>query len=176
MKRAGAGPSANRITLLRDADGDGVAEIKRTFLQGLNSPFGMALVGDAFYVANTDARRALPLPDGENAHHRPARRSPTCPGGPINHHWTKNLIASPDGTKLYVTVGSNSNVGENGIDDREGPRGDPGRSIATTRQAPRLSPPACAIRTALAWEPQSAAVDRRQRARRTRQRPRRPTT
>ena len=120
QKRAGSTRTAspNRITLLRDADGDGIAEIKRPFLTGLNSPFGMALVGDALYVANTDALMRFHY-DGENV-------SPTgekvadLPGGPIDHHWTKNVIASEDGKKLYVTVGSNSNVGENGLDKEEG--------------------------------------------------------
>ncbi|MGZ5918943.1 MAG: PQQ-dependent sugar dehydrogenase [Hyphomicrobium sp.] len=120
MKRAGSRRTAspNRITLLRDADGDGIAEIKRPFLSGLNSPFGMALVGDAFYVADTDALMRFHY-DGETV-------SPTgekvadLPGGPIDHHWTKNVIASEDGKKLYVTVGSNSNVGENGLDKEEG--------------------------------------------------------
>ncbi len=120
QKRAGSTRTAspNRITLLRDADGDGIAEIKRPFLTGLNSPFGMALVGDALYVANTDALMRFHY-DGENV-------SPTgekvadLPGWPIDHHWTKNVIASEDGKKLYVTVGSNSNVGENGIDKEEG--------------------------------------------------------
>jgi glucose/arabinose dehydrogenase len=120
QKRAGSTRTAspNRITLLRDGDGDGIAEIKRTFLTGLNSPFGIALVGDALYVANTDALMRFHY-DGENV-------SPTgekvadLPGGPIDHHWTKNVIASEDGKKLYVTVGSNSNVGENGLDKEEG--------------------------------------------------------
>ena len=120
QKRAGSTRTAspNRITLLRDGDGDGIAEIKRPFLTGLNSPFGMALVGDALYVANTDALMRFHY-DGENV-------SPTgekvadLPGGPIDHHWTKNVIASEDGKKLYVTVGSNSNVGENGLDKEEG--------------------------------------------------------
>ena len=116
MKRAGSTkkPSPNRITLLRDADGDGVAEIKRTFLAGLNSPFGMALVGDAFYVADTDALLRFRY-DGENVS-QAGEKVADLPGGPINHHWTKNVIASEDGKKLYVTVGSNSNVGENGLD------------------------------------------------------------
>jgi glucose/arabinose dehydrogenase len=119
MKRAGSSKkaSANRITLLRDADGDGVAEVKRTFLTGLNSPFGMALVSDAFYVANTDALMRFRY-DGENVS-RTGEVVAILPGGPINHHWTKNIIASEDGRKLYVTVGSNSNVGENGLNNEE---------------------------------------------------------
>jgi len=121
MKRAGAGvPSANRITLLRDADGDGVAETRTVFLQGLNSPFGMALIGNNFYVANTDGVVRFPYEAGQTAITAPAVAVTGLPGGPINHHWTKSLIASPDGSKLYATVGSNSNVGENGMDAEAG--------------------------------------------------------
>lgn len=116
MGKAGATvPSANRISLLRDADGDGVAELKTPFLSGLNSPFGMALVGDTLYVANTDAVVAFPYVAGATSIAAPARKIADLPAGPINHHWTKSLIASPDGTKLYAGVGSNSNVGENGM-------------------------------------------------------------
>jgi glucose/arabinose dehydrogenase len=115
MAGAGAGvPSANRITLLRDTDGDGVAETRSVFLQHLNSPFGMALVGDTFYVADTDALLAFPYRAGETSIAAPGRKVIDLPAGTINHHWTKNVIASQDGRKLYVTVGSNSNVGENG--------------------------------------------------------------
>ncbi len=116
MKKAGAGvPSANRITLLRDADRDGVAELKTPFLTNLYSPFGMALVGDTLYVANADAIVAFPYVAGATRVTAPGRKIVDLPGGPINHHWTKNIIASPDGSKLYATVGSNSNVGENGM-------------------------------------------------------------
>lgn len=115
--KAGAGvPSANRITLLRDADGDGVAEVKTTFLRGLNSPFGVALVGNDLYVANTDAIMKFPYKEGETSISIPGTKLADLPGGRINHHWTKDLTASKDGTKLYATVGSNSNVGENGLD------------------------------------------------------------
>ena len=121
QKRAGAGvPSANRITLLRDADGDGVAETRTVFLKDLNSPFGMALVGHDFYVANTDAVMRFPYEDGATQITTPGTKVADLPGGPINHHWTKNIIASRDGSKLYATVGSNSNVGENGLDKEEG--------------------------------------------------------
>lgn len=117
MSRAGAHtPSANRITLLRDADSDGVAEIRSVFLEGLNSPFGMALVGDDFYVANSDAIVKFPYHAGETKITEPGVKLADLPAGRINHHWTKDLTASPDGTKLYATVGSNSNVGENGIE------------------------------------------------------------
>lgn len=116
MKKAGgASPSANRITLLRDANGDGVAETHTSFLTGLNSPFGMALVGDTLYVADTDALLAFPYKTGETAITAPPVKITDLPGGPINHHWTKNVIASPDGRTLYVTVGSNSNVDDRGI-------------------------------------------------------------
>lgn len=117
MKKAGAAvPSANRITLLRDADGDGRAEVRTAFLVNLNSPFGMALVGDAFYVAASDALLRYPYPEGATALTGTAETIVELPAGPLNHHWTKNVIASPDGRRLYVTVGSNSNVAENGID------------------------------------------------------------
>lgn len=116
MKKAGAGvPSANRITLLRDTDHDGVAELKTPFLTNLYSPFGMALVGNTLYVANADAIVAFPYVAGETRITAAPRKVADLPGGPINHHWTKNIIASPDGAKLYATVGSNSNVGENGM-------------------------------------------------------------
>ncbi len=116
MKRAGAGvPSPDRITLLRDADGDGVAEMRTPFLTGLYSPFGMALAGGTLYVANTDAVVAFPYRAGETAITARGRKVADLPAGPINHHWTKDLIASRDGRSLYVSVGSNSNVGENGI-------------------------------------------------------------
>ncbi len=118
MQRAGARvPSANRITLLRDADGDGVAEFASTFLENLNSPFGMALIGDVLYVANTDAIVAFAYTEGATKITGPGRMIAALPAGPINHHWTKDIIASPDGTKLYATVGSNSNVGENGMEN-----------------------------------------------------------
>jgi glucose/arabinose dehydrogenase len=121
MKKAGAAvPSANRITLLRDADGDGVAEARFAFLEGLNSPFGMALVGNDFYVANTDAVLRFPYSPGATSITTPGVRLAELPAGTRNHHWTKNLIASPDGSKLYVTVGSNSNVAEHGMQAEEG--------------------------------------------------------
>ncbi len=116
MKKAGSVvPSANRITLLRDANHDGVAELKTPFLTNLYSPFGMALVGDTLYVANADAIVAFPYKAGETQITAAPRKVADLPGGPINHHWTKNIIASQDGSKLYATVGSNSNVGENGM-------------------------------------------------------------
>jgi len=116
MKRAGADtPSANRITLLRDTNGDGVVDFHSVFLQGLNSPFGMALVGNTFYVANSDAVVRFPYRLGDTEIKATGETLTALPAGTINHHWTKNLIASQDGHKLYVTIGSNSNAAENGI-------------------------------------------------------------
>ena len=116
QKKAGAGvPSANRITLLRDADGDGVAETRTAFVEGLNSPFGMALVGSTLYIANADAIVSVPYTTGDTRIVDAPKKLIDLPGGPINHHWTKNIIASADGTKLYASIGSNSNVAENGI-------------------------------------------------------------
>jgi glucose/arabinose dehydrogenase len=116
-KRAGSAvPSANRITLLRDANGDGVAETRTVFLEGLNSPFGMSLVGNDLYVANTDAVVRFPYSAGETKITAPATKVADLPAGPRNHHWTKNVIANRDGSRLYVTVGSNSNAAENGLD------------------------------------------------------------
>ena len=121
MARAGAGvPTANRITLLRDADGDGKAEIRTVFLQNLNSPFGMALVGNDLYIANSDALVRFPYQTGQTSISAAPVKVVDLPAGPINHHWTKNVIASPDGLKLYVTVGSNSNVGERGAEAETG--------------------------------------------------------
>jgi glucose/arabinose dehydrogenase len=118
MKRAGAAvPSANRISLLRDADGDGVAETRSVFRAGLNSPFGMTLLGDALVVANTDALVRFPYRDGDTELRGEPQTIAPLPAGPINHHWTKNVIATPDGTLLLATVGSNSNVAENGIEN-----------------------------------------------------------
>ncbi|MBD9577442.1 sorbosone dehydrogenase family protein [Pseudomonas sp. PDM23] len=117
MEKAGANvPSANRITLLRDADGDGVPEQRSVLLEGLFSPFGMALVDNWLYVANADAVVRFPYKTGETTISAKAEKVVDLPGGPINHHWTKNILASPDGRYLYATVGSNSNVGENGLD------------------------------------------------------------
>jgi glucose/arabinose dehydrogenase len=116
MAKAGSTvPSANRITLLRDADGDGVAEVRTQFLKGLYSPFGIALVGDRLYVANADALVSFPYKEGDTQISAAPSFVANLPGG-INHHWTKSLLASRDGNKLYVGVGSNSNVAENGMD------------------------------------------------------------
>jgi glucose/arabinose dehydrogenase len=116
MRNAGAAaPSANRITLLRDADGDGVAEARFTLIDGLNSPFGMALAGASLYIANSDALVRAPFAPGQTAIMAAPVKVADLPGGPLNHHWTKNVIASADGARLFVTTGSNSNVGEHGL-------------------------------------------------------------
>jgi glucose/arabinose dehydrogenase len=117
QSRAGAHTtSANRITLLRDANGDGIAETRSVFLEGLNSPFGMALVGNDFYVANSDAILKFPYRTGDTKITASGVKLADLPAGPLNHHWTKDLVASRDGSKLYATVGSNSNIGENGME------------------------------------------------------------
>ena len=147
QRNAGAGvPSANRITLLRDADGDGVAETRSVFLDGLNSPFGMALVGNTFYVANTDAVVSFPYEEGQTEITAEATKVTDLPAGTINHHWTKGLIASGDGSKLYVSVGSNSNIAENGI---EAEKDRASILEVVRRQGPIVSlRPACATRWA----------------------------
>jgi glucose/arabinose dehydrogenase len=118
MERAGATvPSANRITLLRDTDGDGTADFRSELLRGLNSPFGMALVGNHLYVANTDSVMRFPYEADDTRISVPGEKVADLPAGTINHHWTRNIIASHDGSRLYVTVGSNSNVGENGMEN-----------------------------------------------------------
>ena len=157
MKRAGAvTPSANRITLVRDADNDGAPEARTTFLSGLNSPFGMALVRDTLYVADTDALLAFPYQTGQTRITAAPRKIADLPAGPINHHWTKNVIASRDGSKLYVTSGSNSNVAENGMAAEEKRAAileiDPATG-ATRVFASGLRNP-----NGLGWQPQSGAL------------------
>lgn len=155
-KAGGAVPSANRITLLRDADGDGVAETRSVLLQHLNSPFGMALVGDTLYVANTDAIVRFPYTRGDTKITAPPVKVVDLPGGPLNHHWTKSLIASRDGSKLYVGIGSNSNVAENGIENEEGraaiweidPRARTHRVFASGLRNP----------VGMAWDPDTGAL------------------
>ncbi|MBL6853370.1 MAG: sorbosone dehydrogenase family protein [Alphaproteobacteria bacterium] len=121
MGSAGAkSTSPNKIVLLRDSDNDGVADKAFDFLTGLNSPFGMALIGDTLYVANTDGIVKVPYHAGDTHITAMPVKVVDLPGGTLNHHWTKNIVASPDGTKLYASVGSNSNAGENGIDKEEG--------------------------------------------------------
>jgi hypothetical protein len=121
MKRAGSiTPSANRITLLRDTNGTGVADQRFVFADGLNSPYGMALVGNQFYVADSDAVVSFRYVEGATRVDGAPTKVIDLPAGPINHHWTKNLLASPDGSRLYATVGSNSNAGENGLSAEAG--------------------------------------------------------
>ncbi len=115
MGRAGAGvPSANRITLLRDADGDGTAETRSTFMTGLNSPFGMTLMNGQLYIGNTDALVRVPYADGATKITAKPERVIKLNGG--GNHWARNVIAAADGKTLYVGVGSSSNIAENGMD------------------------------------------------------------
>ncbi|MEO8034380.1 MAG: sorbosone dehydrogenase family protein [Acidobacteriota bacterium] len=157
MKPAGAAvPSANRITLLRDADGDGVAETRTVFLSGLYSPFGMALVGHDFYVANSDAVMRFAYTDGATSIHGTGVKIVDLPAGPINHHWTKSLIASRDGSHLYATVGSNSNVGENGLDKEVGRAAIHEIDLATGKS--RLFATGLRNANGLGWQPQSGEL------------------
>ncbi|MGC4080132.1 MAG: sorbosone dehydrogenase family protein [Rubrivivax sp.] len=157
MKKAGAGvPSADRITLLRDTDGDGRAETRTPFLENLHSPFGMALVGDRFFVANTDAVMEYPYRDGETRIAAAGRRLAELPGGPRNHHWTKSLIASADGRTLYATVGSNSNVGENGLEDERGRAAIWAIDVASG--AMRLHASGLRNPNGMAWEPATGVL------------------
>jgi glucose/arabinose dehydrogenase len=120
QKRAGAGvESPNTIILLRGVKADGTAETKTVFAQDLNSPFGMTLAGNDLYIANADALWRFPYKTGETTLSGHGVKVIDLPAG-INHHWTKNVAASPDGKKLYVTVGSNSNVAENGMEIEQG--------------------------------------------------------
>lgn len=157
MGRAGAGvPSPNRITLLRDANHDGIAETRTVFLENLNSPFGMTLVGNDLYVADTDRLIRFPYKDGDTQIQAQPTKVVDLPGGTLNHHWTKNVIASRDGSKLYVTTGSNSNVAENGMEAEEG--------RAAIWEVDRASGNhrifASGLRNpnGLAWEPRSGAL------------------
>lgn len=157
QKRAGAGvPSADRITLLRDTDGDGVAETRTVFLSALHSPFGMALVGNDFYVADTDKIVRFRYEPGQTALTGGGQKVTDLPAGPINHHWTKNIIASKDGSKLYATVGSNSNVAENGIVNEEGRAAIWEVDLRTGQK--RLFATGLRNPNGLAWEPVSGAL------------------
>ena len=157
MKKAGAGvPSANRITLLRDVDGDGVADTRSVFLDGLTSPFGMALVGTDLYVANSDAVVRFPYVAGQTRISTRGSKVVDLPAGPLNHHWTKNVIASRDGSRLYVSVGSNSNAAERGIENETeraaiwevDPRSGRHRVFASGLRNP----------VGMAWEPETGAL------------------
>ena len=157
MKRAGAGtPSANRITLLRDANGDGIAEYRSPFLSNLSSPIGMALVGHDLYIANTDAVMRFPYQDGATQIVAPGTKVADLPAGSINHHWTKNILASPDGKRLYATVGSNSNVGENGIDQESGRAAIVEIDLTTGRT--QLFATGLRNPNGMGWQPQSGAL------------------
>ncbi len=157
MKRAGSRtPSADRITLLRDADGDGIAEVRSPFLEGLNSPFGMVLVGEDLYIANTDALLRFPYTPGATQLSDAGIKVSDLPAGPINHHWTKNVIASQDGSRLYVTVGSNSNVAENGMENEEHRAAileiDPANGVSRVFASGLRNP------NGMDWEPQTGAL------------------
>lgn len=157
MQRAGSShPSANRISLLRDSNGDGVAEQKTVFLQNLNSPFGMALVGNMLYVANTDALMRFPYQNGATQITAAGTKVLDLPAGRLNHHWTKNAIANPAGSKLYITVGSNSNVAENGLDQEQGRALIMEFDIASAQARPF----ATGLRNpnGMDWQPQSGAL------------------
>jgi glucose/arabinose dehydrogenase len=157
LRRAGAGvPSANRITLLRDADGDGSPETRTVFLDGLNSPFGMALVGNTFYVANTDAVVSFPYEEGQTEITAEPTKVTDLPAGTINHHWTKGLVASEDGSRLYVSVGSNSDVAENGIEAER----DRAAILEVDVQSGTYRVFASGLRNpvSMAWEPESGAL------------------
>ncbi|MDY7531691.1 sorbosone dehydrogenase family protein [Pseudomonas sp. Bout1] len=157
MGRAGAGvPSPNRITLLRDADHDGVAETRTVFLENLNSPFGMALVGNDLYVADSDKLLRFPYQPGETSIKEAGTTVTDLPGGSINHHWTKNVVASKDGSKLYVSVGSNSNVGENGLDAEQGRAAIWEVDRATGQH--RIFASGLRNPNGMAWEPQSGKL------------------
>ena len=154
MGRAGAGEgSANRISLLR-ASASGVQRFD--FLTGLFSPFGMALVGNDFYVANTDSVMRFPYQVGATSIAAPGTKLVDLPGGPIDHHWTKNLIASADGTKLYASVGSNSNVGDNGMEAEEGRAAI--WEIDRTTGAHRVFASGLRNPVGMAWEPVSGVL------------------
>ncbi|MGB6908576.1 MAG: sorbosone dehydrogenase family protein, partial [Methyloceanibacter sp.] len=157
MSIVGAGgDSPNRITLLRDADGDGVAETKSAFLEGLNSPFGMTLAGQDLYVADTDALLRFPYEAGETKITAPAVKMADLPAGPINYHWTKNVIASRDGSRLFVTVGSNSNAGENGLENERGRAAIVEIDPATGKQ--RIFASGLRNPNGLAWQPDSGEL------------------
>lgn len=156
QQKAGAGdPSADRITLLRDDDGDGVAELKTPFLENLMSPFGMALVGDTLYVANADAVVAFPYRTGQTRIDAAPRKLVDLPAQ-RNHHWTKSLVAGPDGSKLYVGVGSNSNIAEHGMAEEEGRAAV--WEIDTATGAHRIHASGLRNPVGMAWHPDSGRL------------------
>ena len=155
-KAGGAVPSANRITLLRDADGDGVAEVRAPFLAGLNSPFGMALVGDTLYIGNADAVVKVPYVTGQTEISAAVTTVTNLPQGSHNHHWVKNILASLDGKWLYAAVGSNSNVAENGMHEEEGRAAMWRIDLATGSK--RLFASGLRNPVGMAWEPETGAL------------------
>jgi glucose/arabinose dehydrogenase len=157
MKRAGSGaPSADRISLLRDADRDGIAELQSVFIADLHSPFGMALVDDALYVANTDALLRFAYREGATSIDTVPVRVAALPGGERNRHWTKSLVASRDGRRLYVGVGSNSNIAEHGIEQERDRAAileiDPADGSTRVFASGLRNP------VGMAWEPHSGAL------------------
>ncbi|MEO8017059.1 MAG: sorbosone dehydrogenase family protein, partial [Pseudomonadota bacterium] len=157
MGKAGAAvPTPDRITLLRDADGDGAAEVRSVLLENLHSPFGIALVGSDLYVANTDAIVKFPYTPGTTKIAAAGSKLTDLPGGTLNHHWTKNIIADQSGDKLYATVGSNSNVAENGIEKEEGRAAIWEVDIRTG--AKRLFATGLRNPNGMAWEPRTGAL------------------
>ncbi len=156
-KKAGAAvPSANRITLLRDTDGDGIANLRSVFLENLNSPFGMALVGTDLYIANSDAILKFPYSSGNIRITAAGTKLADLPAGSINHHWTKNIIASADGKKLYASVGSNSNVAERGMEYEKERAAILEVDIATGTH--RIFASGLRNPVGMAWEPQSGML------------------
>jgi len=155
-KGGGAAPSANRISLLRDTTGDGVADVKTALLEGLYAPFGMTLVGDELFVAASDALLKFPYQRGQTRIATSAVKVTNLPAGRRNHHWTKNVIASPDGLKMYVAIGSNSNAGEHGIAEEAG------RAqiweVDTKTGAHRVFATGLRNPVGMAWEPQSGML------------------
>lgn len=157
MKKAGAAvPSANRITLLRDTDGDGVANLRSVFLENLNSPFGMVLVGNDLYIANSDAILRFPYSSGNTRITANGTKLADLPAGNINHHWTKNIIASIDGKKLYASVGSNSNVAERGMELEKERAAILEVDVATGTH--RIFASGLRNPVGMAWEPQSGML------------------
>lgn len=157
MKKGGSSKSdINRIILLRDENGDGISDTRSVFISGLNSPFGMTLVGDNFYVADTDAVLRFPYHAGQTRIAETGVKIANLPAGTINHHWTKNLIASRDGKFLYVSVGSNSNAGENGIDKEAGRAAIHEIDLSTGKM--RLFASGLRNPVGMAWEPQSGGL------------------
>ncbi|WP_426445640.1 PQQ-dependent sugar dehydrogenase [Siccibacter colletis] len=147
------GPGGNRITLLRNVNGTWE---KHTFIENLNAPFGIQLTGNTLWVANADSLMKFPYEEGQTTISAPGEVVTELPGGPINHHWTKALLASPDGSKLYVGVGSNSNVGENGIGAEY--RRAAVLEVDAASGASRIFASGLRNPTGLQWEPQSGKL------------------